>query len=285
MGRALTDVPTDGFSSTARKALIVDTLGSPITGSKYAVKYRGNFSAAQTSLQVLAAPGSGYCLYITDILFSNGATAGTLSLLEVSGPSSAYIIPPQYMAVNSSVPKTFKTPLKLNQNFSLNFTSVTSTTHSIVVSGYIGPVLELTTTSTTSSTSTSTSTSTSSSSTSTSTTSTSSSTSSTSSSTSTSTSTTSSTSSSTLSTTSSTSSTSSTLSTTSSTSSTLSTTSSTSSTLSTTTSSSTSSTSSTLSTTSSTSSTSSTISTMSTVSTFSTMSTMSTLSTMTTPPP
>ena len=35
-----------------------------------------NYAAAQTNAQLVAAPGAGVSIYLTDLIISNGATAG-----------------------------------------------------------------------------------------------------------------------------------------------------------------------------------------------------------------
>jgi hypothetical protein len=95
-----------------------------------------DYSGAQTNTSVKAAPGASLSLYITDLVISNGATAGNVTLLDGSGGTVLFEI---YPAINGGVSKEFRNPIKLTANTALCITSTTVTTHSIFVSGYIAP--------------------------------------------------------------------------------------------------------------------------------------------------
>lgn len=95
-----------------------------------------DYAAAQTNTSVKAAPGAGLSLYITDILISNGATAGNITLLDGSGGTVKWEI---YPAINGGCASNLKTPIKLTANTALCITSTTVTTHSITICGFIGP--------------------------------------------------------------------------------------------------------------------------------------------------
>lgn len=96
-------------------------------------------TSAQTNNQLKAAPGANLSLYITDIVFSNGATAGSIKLVEDEGGTPAQITQTVYMAINGGAVMNFRTPKRLTANKSLGFTSTTVTTHSVEVHGYIAP--------------------------------------------------------------------------------------------------------------------------------------------------
>jgi hypothetical protein len=93
-----------------------------------------DYAAAQTNTTVVAAPGAGLSLYITDIVISNGATAGNITLLDGSGGTLLFEI---YPAINGGVAHSFRNPIKLTANTLLAITSTTCTTHAITVTGYI----------------------------------------------------------------------------------------------------------------------------------------------------
>lgn len=96
-------------------------------------------TSAQTNNQLKAAPGAGLSLYITDVIFSNGATAGSIKLVEDEGGTPVQISQTLYMAINGGAVMNFKTPKRLTTNKSLGFTSATVTTHSVEIHGYIAP--------------------------------------------------------------------------------------------------------------------------------------------------
>lgn len=97
---------------------------------------RADYGAAQTNATVQAAPGAGLKLYITDIMISNGATAGNITLLDGSGGTVIWEI---YTAINGGCVANFKTPIVLTANTLLAITSTTVTTHSLAIQGYIAP--------------------------------------------------------------------------------------------------------------------------------------------------
>jgi hypothetical protein len=93
-----------------------------------------DYASAQTNATVVAAPGAGLSLYITDIIISNGATAGNITLLDGSGGS---VLLELYPAINGGVAHSFRNPIKLTANTLLAITSSTVTTHAVTVTGYI----------------------------------------------------------------------------------------------------------------------------------------------------
>lgn len=95
-------------------------------------------AAAQTDTVLQAAPGAGLSLYITDIIISNGSTAGTVEIVENTA-SSTTILETMNFAVNGGAVINLQTPIKVTENDNLGYTSVTVTDHSITVCGYTAP--------------------------------------------------------------------------------------------------------------------------------------------------
>lgn len=95
-------------------------------------------AAAQTNTVIRAAPGAGLRFYITDFILSNGATAGTIRLVE-STAAPVDLIPPLYFAINTGACKHLHTPIQLSVNANLGYTSVGVTSHSVFVTGYVAP--------------------------------------------------------------------------------------------------------------------------------------------------
>jgi hypothetical protein len=93
-----------------------------------------DYAAAQTNATVKAAAGAGLKLYITDVIVSNGATAGNITLLDGSGGT---VLLELYPAINGGLTHAFRTPIALTANTLLAITSTTVTTHSVTVSGFI----------------------------------------------------------------------------------------------------------------------------------------------------
>ncbi|MCJ7805917.1 hypothetical protein MUP46_04730 [Patescibacteria group bacterium] len=97
-----------------------------------------NYAAAQTAVEIKAAPGAGLSLYITDVVCSNGATAGNMKFGEDTA-SLVDKIEVMYFAVNGGAALHFRTPIKLTANKNFGLTSVTCTTHSVTICGYTAP--------------------------------------------------------------------------------------------------------------------------------------------------
>lgn len=98
-----------------------------------------NHSSAQTNNLLKNAPGSSLCLYITDIIFSNGPTAGSIKLVQDPSGTPVDIFGPVYVADNGGIVVNLITPIRLSTNTALGFTSVTVTNHTVTVNGYIAP--------------------------------------------------------------------------------------------------------------------------------------------------
>jgi len=95
-----------------------------------------DFAAAQTNTTVQAAPGANLSNYITDIMLSNGAVAGNITLLDGSGGGVLFEL---YPAINGGVSTRLATPIRQTANTLLAITSTTVTTHTVTVSGYVAP--------------------------------------------------------------------------------------------------------------------------------------------------
>ena len=131
-------VPGTAVAENDRANAIGDVYGRQYVETAHPNYWRalGDYGSAQTNATLKAAPGVGLKLYITDVIISNGATAGEIALLDGSGGSKIFSIHP---AANGGAAHSFRTPLALTANTLLAVTSVTVTTHDITVSGYIAP--------------------------------------------------------------------------------------------------------------------------------------------------
>ena len=98
-----------------------------------------NQSSAQTNTSLVSAPGAGLSLYITDIIFSNGATAGTIKLVEDPAGTPADIGKVKYLAANGGCHLKLNTARRVTANKAIGYTSATVTTHTVEVLGYIAP--------------------------------------------------------------------------------------------------------------------------------------------------
>ncbi len=139
-GKAVAMGASPGTAMTVadRTNLLTDQYGRALVDTSHPNywSFTAAYGSAQTGVEVKATPGAGLSIYITDVVFSNGATAGTIKLLS---STPADLVSTLFMGVNSTVPMKFATPIKLTADKALQLTSVTVTTHSVTVNGYIAP--------------------------------------------------------------------------------------------------------------------------------------------------
>ncbi len=108
------------------------------TASKTIWSAAAAFGAAQTDTEVVATPGGGLSLYVTDIIISNNGTAGSVKLVEDTA-SAVDVLEVMFFAENGGAVINLQTPIKLTANKNLGITSVSCTDHSITVCGYTAP--------------------------------------------------------------------------------------------------------------------------------------------------
>jgi hypothetical protein len=127
-----------GWDGSTVNDAFVSKQGALLEGARHpnAFEANENHATAQTNNQLQAAPGASTAIYITDIIISNGATAGNIKLVEDEGGTPSDVAGPFYFAANGGMAKRFVTPLKLTDNKSLGFTSTSVTTHTVTVVGY-----------------------------------------------------------------------------------------------------------------------------------------------------
>lgn len=129
--------PGTAVAEGDRANFITDTYGRQLVDTSHPNFWSvsANYAVAQTNTELKAAPGAGLSLYITDVVCSNGATAGNMKFVEATG-AAVDKIEVMYFAINGGAALHFVTPIKLTANVNLGITSVTSTTHSVTVNGY-----------------------------------------------------------------------------------------------------------------------------------------------------
>jgi len=98
-----------------------------------------NQATAQTDTALQAAPGSDLSLYITDVIISNGATAGNVKIVQDTAGTPIDILEVMYFAINGGAHLKLETPIRVTPNIDVGYTSVTVTTHSVTVLGYTAP--------------------------------------------------------------------------------------------------------------------------------------------------
>jgi hypothetical protein len=94
-------------------------------------------TSAQTDHEIVPAVAN-YAIFITDVIISNGATAGSIILEDDTASGKAQRIGKIYLGINGGAVINLKTPIKCTVGKNLGFTSTSMTTHSVTVLGYYG---------------------------------------------------------------------------------------------------------------------------------------------------
>jgi hypothetical protein len=92
-----------------------------------------NYSSVQTNTEVIAAPATGVSIYLSDLLVSNGATAGYITIIEDT-TSAVVKIQRLNLAVNGGASIQFSNPIKFTSAKNLGVTSSTADDFSITIS-------------------------------------------------------------------------------------------------------------------------------------------------------
>lgn len=140
-GRASVAVPTAVSADNDVVNAWMDRLGSQIVRSPGEVAgwtYAADYAAAQTNTSLVSAPGAGLCLYVTDFVVTNDATAAiTAKLLDGSGgtnKSGTHKIP-----ASGGIVVNLRTPIKLTAATALCLTTVGVSNIAVFVAGYTAP--------------------------------------------------------------------------------------------------------------------------------------------------
>jgi len=94
-----------------------------------------NTSTAQTNTQLKAAPGASTALYITDVIMSTD-TAMNIKIVDDTAGTPADIIGPFYFPANSGEAFHFITPIKIDDNTNVGYTSSAAGNHTVSIVGY-----------------------------------------------------------------------------------------------------------------------------------------------------
>lgn len=97
-----------------------------------------NFVVAQTDTVLQTAPGASLCIYVTDLMISNGGVSGTMFFEEDTASTKKLKIPILYLESNTGLCKKFAIPIKCTANKDFGVTTKSCTTHTILVNGYVG---------------------------------------------------------------------------------------------------------------------------------------------------
>jgi len=95
-------------------------------------KVSNTYSSAQGATPLVAA-SAGTQLIVTDLVFSNGATAGDF-ILQDTTPTT--LLEKTYLAANGGIVLNLTCPIVVTADLGLQFTSTSVTTHTITVFYY-----------------------------------------------------------------------------------------------------------------------------------------------------
>jgi hypothetical protein len=97
-----------------------------------------NHTTAQTNNALKAAPGAGLALFITGLILSTD-TAMNIKIVRNTGGTPTDVLGPYYFAANGGLTMQFKTPVRINTNQNIAFTSSAAGNHTVTVTGYTAP--------------------------------------------------------------------------------------------------------------------------------------------------
>ena len=97
----------------------------------------GSYAAAQTDTALIADPGSGVAIYVTDIVVTNDSTAAITVLLESDTASAKTAITPTYkIPASGGMALHFRTPIKGTVHKNLGVTTTGVSNFTVEVHGY-----------------------------------------------------------------------------------------------------------------------------------------------------
>jgi hypothetical protein len=135
-------IETDGTAAGAVTAegdtatLLTDMIGRLLVSQTHPNLWSGtaNTSSAETA-EVVAAPGAGLSLYVTEIMVS-ALTAQTIKIVEDAGGTPVDIVEIMYLPANGTVTMSLSTPIRVTANTNLGYTTTAAVATSIFFSGY-----------------------------------------------------------------------------------------------------------------------------------------------------
>ena len=144
---AISSLPALGVGSIVSVNNLVSTLSTVTNAGIFLIQLGANannwsvtstYTSAQTNVVLKSESNSTTAYYITDVIFSNSATEGNLSLIE-SRPNAAIKVKMEtlYFRPYGGAVINFRTPIVLDTNSALCMTSRSVTAHSVTVGGYI----------------------------------------------------------------------------------------------------------------------------------------------------
>ena len=97
-----------------------------------------NYTAVTTDGTLITSPGSHKSIFVTDLIISNGDTAGYFFLQEDT--AGTVVLNRQNLAINGHLVANYSQPLQITPNMSLTISSATADDFSVSINYYIDEV-------------------------------------------------------------------------------------------------------------------------------------------------
>lgn len=140
VARADGAAPT-AFSAGNQGNVISDTYGRVMVQTFHPNHWSCFLTALTTLASCQAAPGAGLSLYVTDVIATEGGTAGTVTLSAGTGAAcvttNVAFTPAWAMPINGNLTMNFTTPIKTTANTLLCATATQTST--LLVNGFTAP--------------------------------------------------------------------------------------------------------------------------------------------------
>ena len=131
-------VPGTAVAENDRTNFITDTYGRQFVEVAHpAIQWaNANATVAHTST-IITAPAAGAAINITHIIMSNGATSGSIELVEDVGGTTAVIIGPYYFAPQGGTNSPLGGPIKAAITANVGYRSTGVTTHTVTLGYFV----------------------------------------------------------------------------------------------------------------------------------------------------
>jgi len=99
-----------------------------------------NYSGVQSNTALISSPGYHTSIFLTDLIISNGDTAGYVTIEEDTSDNQKILIQRQNLAINGVRASSFSDPIQVNPNNDLGLNSTTADDFSVTVGYYLQKV-------------------------------------------------------------------------------------------------------------------------------------------------
>ena len=99
-----------------------------------------NYSSVESNTALISSPGYHTSIFLTDLIISNGDTAGYVTIEEDTSDNQKILIQRQNLAINGAMIANFSEPIQVNPNTDLGVTSSTADDFSVTAIYYLAKV-------------------------------------------------------------------------------------------------------------------------------------------------